>query len=126
MGVGCTQSSGAHSSILKVSTSAMVSSKAALPCTKHEVYSFITFLPCLGIGNGAFVYKTQEFTLVLLFVVYAEDDREDMLLSVLPSVRLYWAHTLHLSPGRPAVHTREIVPKGFQLNRLVLLRSWGR
>lgn len=75
--------------------------------------SFITFLPCFGIGNGAFVHKTQEFTLVLLFVVYAEDDREDMLLSGLPSLRLYWAHMLHLSPRRPAVHTREIVPKGF-------------
>lgn len=88
---------GAHSSILKVSASAVVSSKAALPCTHMKYDGFITFLPDLG-WQKCFCLWDSEFTLELLsFVVYAEDGWEDMSLFVLPSLRLYWAHTLHSS-----------------------------
>lgn len=45
---GCTPGPGAHSLILKVSTSAVVASKAALPCTSLKYVRFITFLPGLG------------------------------------------------------------------------------
>lgn len=88
---------GVHSSILKVSASAVVSSKAGLPCTHVKYVGFITFLTDLG-WRKCFCLWDSEFTLELLsFVVYAEDGWEDMSLFVLPSLRLYWAHILHSS-----------------------------
>lgn len=82
---------GVHSSILKISASPVVSSKTALPCTRMKYVSFIMFLPGLRGGESVIVHVTQ----LLSFVVYAEDIWEDMLLFVLPSLSLCWAHALH-------------------------------
>lgn len=88
---------GAHISFLEVSTSVVVSSKTALSaCIKHEpVYQFITFSPGLRGGESAFARVTQFPLDLFSFVTYAEDDWENMLLSVLSSVRLCWDHALH-------------------------------